>query len=490
VSAKLPQGWITVRLCEAAEINPRHPKGLGDAMPVTFVRMAGLSESRPEFQFTEERPLGEVRKGFTHFAEGDVLFAKITPCMENGKGAVARGLRNKLGCGTTELHVIRLFAGIHPHYLYRFLAQPSIRRAAKENFTGTAGQARVPTTFIEELEVPLAPPAEQRRIVAKLEKLLGQVNACQQRLVKIPALLKRFRRAVLAAACSGRLSADWREENPTVEPTFETLQAHAQRTAGRERNTRRMKPAQGLTLLDYSDEFPASWVWLKVRELVERGAIFDVQDGNHGELYPRVEDFGDVGMPYISAEHVINDRVQLASAPRLKREKAQQLRIGFAKANDVILTHNATVGRVATLPLDSPDIILSTSTTYYRVDEAVLLSRYLATFLRSHYFQSQLEAVMEQTTRNQVSVTKQVEFGIALPPLSEQQEIVRRVESLFALADQIEARFTAAQRQVDALTPSLLARAFSGKLVPQDPTEEPATELLERIRTEQERHAK
>jgi len=180
--------------------------------------MTALSGSKPDFESLEERKLGEVRKGFTHFAEGDVLFAKITPCMENGKGAVARELKNKLGCGTTELHIVRPLAGISPEYIYRFLAQDRVRRAAKENFTGTAGQARVPTSFIEELKWPLAPLAEQRRIVAKLETLLGKVDASQQRLAKIPVLLKRFRQSVLAAACSGRLTADWREENPSDDP--------------------------------------------------------------------------------------------------------------------------------------------------------------------------------------------------------------------------------------------------------------------------------
>jgi type I restriction enzyme S subunit len=136
---------------------------------VTFVTMAGLSESKPSFQMKQERKLGEVRKGFTHFSEGDVLFAKITPCMENGKGAVATGLRNRLGCGTTALHVIRPRNGVNPYCLYRFLSQASVRRAAKDSFTGTAGQARVPTAFITELEVTLAPPAEQLRIADKLK---------------------------------------------------------------------------------------------------------------------------------------------------------------------------------------------------------------------------------------------------------------------------------------------------------------------------------
>src|ERR1019366_1935191 len=180
-------------------------------MPISFVRMAAVSESNPQFDSLEVRKLGEVRKGFTHFAEGDVLFAKITPCMENGKGAVAAGLRNGLGCGTTEVHVIRPLAGIPPYFLYYFLAQTKIRGLAKDSFTGTAGQSRVPTSFIEQLEVPLAPLPEQQRIVAKLEKLLPKLDECQDRLTRISIVLKRFRQSVLAAACSGRLTADWRD---------------------------------------------------------------------------------------------------------------------------------------------------------------------------------------------------------------------------------------------------------------------------------------
>jgi hypothetical protein len=112
----LPRGWTKATLSDIVEINPRHPRELNDSLPVSFATMAALSESRAEFQFLAERPLGEVRKGFTHFAEGDVLFAKITPCMENGKAAVAVGLRNGVGCGTTELHVLRPLGKVDPHY--------------------------------------------------------------------------------------------------------------------------------------------------------------------------------------------------------------------------------------------------------------------------------------------------------------------------------------------------------------------------------------
>ena len=154
---ELPEGWAASRLDAITEINPRHSSKLDDSQLVTFLPMPAISESSPDFNRTAERLLVEVRKGYTHFADGDVLFAKITPCMENGKGAVATGLKNGLGCGSTELHVVRSLGGIDPHYVYRFLQQAAVRRDAAANFTGSAGQLRVPSSFIGELELPLPP---------------------------------------------------------------------------------------------------------------------------------------------------------------------------------------------------------------------------------------------------------------------------------------------------------------------------------------------
>lgn len=412
MSSELPKGWASAPLATIAEINPRHPKGLDDSMPISFARMAVLSESKPEFESLEERTLGEVRKGFTHFAEGDVLFAKITPCMENGKGAVATGLRNGIGCGTTELHVIRPLAGIDPRYVYRFLAQPLIRRAAKENFTGTAGQARVPTSFIEELAVPLAPLAEQRRIVAKLETLLGKVDASQQWLAKIPVLLKRFRQSVLAAACSGRLTADWRGER------------------------------------DIDDEWP-------VEPLSE---LFEMRNGK--SLIATKRQGGDVpvygGNGHMGTHNKANAN---GSVIVIGRVGAQCGNVHYVSGK-VWVTDNA-------ISLQG---------------KRELVPAFYAFFLRSLNL-NQLSA-----GTGQPYVSQEILGPIETPVVSfpEQQEIVRRVEGLFALADQLELRLAKARGQVDKLTPSLLARAFAGKLVPQSPTDEPAEKLLGRIHEQSE----
>jgi type I restriction enzyme S subunit len=203
---------------------------------------------------------------------------------------------------------------------------------------------------------------------------------------------------------------------------------------------------------------------LRVRELVALRAILDVQDGNHGELYPRKTDFGGSGVPFISAENVW-DRVEIESAPKLNHDVAARLRIGFAEPRDIILTHNATVGRVAILPAGSPSVVLSTSTTYYRVDERALVPEYLLLYMRSPFFQQQLAAVMSQTTRNQVPVTKQVELVIAVPSPSEQRAIVERTEQMLSLSSALSTRIDTVSNRVDRISQAALSKAFRGELL-------------------------
>jgi type I restriction enzyme, S subunit len=200
MSDALPEGWTCTTLGVVGNVNPRHPRDLDDDLIVTFVPMPVVSESDWKIAAVQERPIGEVKTGYTHFADGDVLFAKITPCMENGKAAVATDLSNGLGCGSTEFHVLRPHLGIDAKYLYHFVHQESFRKEAANNFTGTAGQSRVPVKFMRTAELPLPPTAEQRRIVDQIETLRGKIRSSQQRLDRIPKILKRFRRAVLGAA--------------------------------------------------------------------------------------------------------------------------------------------------------------------------------------------------------------------------------------------------------------------------------------------------
>ncbi len=211
--------------------------------------------------------------------------------------------------------------------------------------------------------------------------------------------------------------------------------------------------------------------------------LIDFADGNHGGLYPRKEEFGDDGVLFLTAMQV-GERweIALSSCPRLNAEKASQLVKGWAKNGDVLLSHNATVGRVALVEECDENILLGTSLTFYRFNDEYIDPRFARIVFSSRFFQAQLESCMEQTTRNQVPITRQVSLHFVCPPIEEQQEIARRVDSLLSMSNRLLNRVENASACVESLTPAVLAKGFRGELVPQDPNDEPANVLLERIR--------
>jgi len=190
----LPSTWREVRLSEVCEINPRLISG--DKPPddeiVTFLPMSAVDEVFGEILRPEQKAYKEVSKGFTPFKEGDVLFAKITPSMENGKAAVARGLINGIGFGSTEFHVLRPIEHLLSEYLFYFIRMPAFRHWAKASFVGTAGQQRVPSQFLERVPIPLPSLPEQLRIVEILKQvddLLHQRLQIIEQAKQLPILL-------------------------------------------------------------------------------------------------------------------------------------------------------------------------------------------------------------------------------------------------------------------------------------------------------------
>ena len=152
--------------------------------------MPAVSE-HGEIDTTSIKEYDEVKTGFTYFAENDVLFAKITPCMENGKGAVARGLYNGIGFGSTEFHVLRPISGkTNPYWIYMLTVFPQFREDAANNMTGSAGQCRVPASFLENYRVAVPPIALQEQFAAFVEQTDKSKLAIQQSLDKLELLIK------------------------------------------------------------------------------------------------------------------------------------------------------------------------------------------------------------------------------------------------------------------------------------------------------------
>jgi type I restriction enzyme S subunit len=224
--------WISACLDDVTDISPIVQAGeMTDVQLVHFVPMAAVAEDFACVDVTQLRRLGEVRKGYTTFAAGDVLLAKITPCMENGKGGLVLALPRRVAFGSTEFHVLRANGCIANVWLAQFLSQSAFRSLARANMTGTAGQMRVPTKWLRTVEIPVPPRAEQTRIVAKLEELLSDLDAGVAELKAAQKKLAQYRQSLLKAAVEGTLTADWRAARAPTQTLV--LRSFALRTSTR-----------------------------------------------------------------------------------------------------------------------------------------------------------------------------------------------------------------------------------------------------------------
>lgn len=206
-TVSVPEGWKVVRLSDVCTVNPKklNVKDKDDKLKVSFFPMASLNEELGEITKPEIKDLVDVKKGFTNFQEGDVVFAKITPCMENGKSAVIGPLVNQIGYGTTEFFVLRCHDDLYNRFLFHLVRSIKFRSEAKAQMTGAVGQQRVPKHFLEQYEFLLPPMEEQVRIVEIIDNLYEKEykmkNAAQSAFAQIDLLKK----AILARAFRGEL---------------------------------------------------------------------------------------------------------------------------------------------------------------------------------------------------------------------------------------------------------------------------------------------
>ena len=333
-----------------------------------------------------------------------------------------------------------------------------------------------------QLELIVPPINEQRRIVAKLEKLLQKVDACKERLDKIPAILKRFRQSVLAAACSGRLTEDWRKQNFDIGYASTLLlrikqkrQADAKTTKEKNQVAEAFKADYLLTKSEEFDlsELPESWSVCRI------GTIGTVLNGSTPSRKKPEYWHGDI--PWVSSGEVKNN-VILSTREKITKRGYDNSSVRLLPQDTILL---AMIGEGKTR---GQTAILKISCTINQNIAAILLTHGLVS---SEYlwrwFQFQYESTRGHGSGSgpqALNCQRVRELPFILPPLTEQYEIVRRVEALFKIADQIEERYTKARTYVDKLTQSILAKAFRGELVPQDPNDELAAELLKRIKEE------
>ena len=367
---------------------------------VKFLRITDIQENGVDWQSVPFCECSEKDLKQYALARGDIVFARTGAT--TGKSFLVKDTPEKTVFASYLIRVRANQKLVDPDFLSCFFQTPQYWQQISDSAVGAA-QVGVNGSKLAELKLPLPPLTEQKRIAS----LLARADR-----------LRQLRR--------------------TAHDLGDVL-------------------LQSVFLEMFGEEQKQNYV--TIQELMDSEVIVDMQDGNHGGDYPRTSEFVTEGISFLTATNVIGNRVFLDDAPRLKPERAHKLRIGWVKPNDVLLSHNATVGRVAVMPYFEGEVVLGTSLTYYRLNPEFLLPRYFSGILQSRHFQAQLESFMGQTTRNQVPITRQRELFVPVPPpLNLQEEfagVVARVESL-------RGRMGESTRQVEGLFESLLAQSFDG----------------------------
>lgn len=450
--SELPEGWADCKLqdCVAVLDSLRVPINSDERKErqgnVPYYGATGQVGWIDDYLFDEELLLiGE---------DGAPFFDKTKP--------IAYIIRGKSWVNN-HAHVLRALSDLTSNlYLKYFLDQFDFH----EYVNGTT-RLKLTQGSMNEIPVKLPPLNEQRRIVAKVEKLLSRVDAAQARLDEIPRILKRFRQSVLAAACSGQLTADWREQNLNIEPA-----------------SRRW----GLTLSpihneDYPD-LPDTWIYRTLDNISLRVSVGHV--GPTSQFYCEPDE----GITFLRSQNVRPMQLNLDGVAYITKNFNRSLKKSQLKPGDLLIVRvGANRGDTCIVPSGIGEMNCANVIFARPLDN---ISDYLNIYFQTPFCQKTLEDLTTGSAQGVINTKVVAEVPVPIPPLEEQQEITLRVEALFKTADALETRYRTAKAHVDKLTQSILARAFRGELVTTEAelarregrAYEPASVLLERIRQE------
>ena len=486
----LPVGWRWSQIAEIGLLSPRNEAT--DDIQASFVPMPMIASDYGEASDHEVRRWGDIKKGYTHFAEGDVGLAKITPCFQNGKSTVFRNLTGGLGSGTTELHIVRpLF--VNPNFILLFLKCPYFIETGIPRMTGTAGQKRVPTEYFARSPFPLPPLAEQYRIVAKVDELmalcdrletarkeretthsrltaasLARLNAPDPdpavfrrhaafaldnlaALTIRPDQIKALRQTILNLAVRGKLVPQDPWDEPAVELLKRITAEKKRMVEAGEIRKQQVSPSTDESPFD----IPPSWEWRTLREIVR------FENGDRSRNYPSGSDIKTAGVPFFSTKNISDHAVKFDQLDFITEEKFKSLRSGKLKDLDILITLRGSVGKLGLFQATE-----QFATGFINAQLLIIrnfehnLVRFCLTFMKSQTFLDQILDRSSGSATPQLSASQLAEVLIPLPPLAEQRRIVAKVDELMALCDRLEASLAAGEETRERLVEAALHEAL------------------------------
>ena len=443
---ELPVGWVKIEIGDIAFVIAGGTPKAGDKtnfeepqQGIAWLTPADLSGYKQKYISNGRRDLSQ--KGLKSSSakvipKDSILFSSRAPI---GYVAIAK---NEIATNQGFKNFV-FTKDVDSSYAYYYLK--SIKSIAESKGTGTTFK-ELSGTVAKKLPFILPSLNEQIHIANKLDSLLAKVEATQTHLDKIPTLLKRFRQAVLAAATSGELTKEWREENNIV---FEFNESTVSDIA---------KPEK-----------------------------YSLGIGPFGSNL-KVDDYRDSGHPLVFVREIRARKFGGYKTRHVDSNKFHELKAHRVKPGNLLITKMGDPpGDVAIYPKNMPEAVITSDCIKLDVDCSKVLKMYVYYYVQSHSFRKAMNNITAGVAQQKVNLKRFRELSIYFPCKREQKQIVKQVESLFTLADKVEKQYQQARQRTDKLTQSLLAKAFKGELVPQDPNDEPAEKLLARIQAEREK---
>jgi type I restriction enzyme, S subunit len=471
----LPIGWAYVQLKDIADLVLG--KMLDRAKNISgrlYPYLRNLNVRWGSFQLDDllEMPFEDGELERYGIRAGDVL---ICEGGEPGRAAVWPG-SDRFIMFQKALHRVRTTPALDPHWLVYHLRNDADEGRLEQYFTGTTIK-HFTGAALSRYPVVLPPIIEQRRIVAKLEALLARSRRTKEALERVPALLEKLRQSVLAAAFRGDLTADWRARNPDVEPLPKVLERLPPRTSAKRRPVAEATPVQGryaICVGSPQKPAPQGWTWLQLTDIAR------LETGHTPSR--SLPEYWDGDIPWVgikdAREHhgcVIYKTHQTITQAGLDNSAARLL-----PQNTVCLSRTASVGYVFIL---GRSMATSQDFVCWVCSEAVV-PKFLMYLLMAEG--QDVRRFGKGTTHTTIYFPEVMAFHVCIPSIAEQKQIVLEIEKRFETVSRIQSSWQNAVQSMQHIDEAILSKAFCGELVPQDPNDEPASVLLERLRAERE----